>query len=587
MIRLYEKNEVNAKHNKRVLSECTKAEVTDEINYSYELDFEYPVEDTKSLSSYLIPGNIILAPSGDDRQDQYYVIRRVNPTLDNKSISVYAQHVFFAKMDGNVVLDTFVQDKTRKDALHQILNNTLNKHNFTVGDKDTNRSTNNLRVVRYSVLESLIGSKDNNIENRYGGELFLDNYKVNFVDRRGKDKNINVSYAKNITGATMTLEDLDLITEIVPVGSDGLMLPEKSVRASNFDINNPYTRIIEFSDIGVVEAETDDEGNVTNADEVCTKDQAYEKLRQACLDKFNKEHINEVSFNLELSFVELCDCISFDGNDYSEIFKDQRIYTGDTININIKPFGITQKGRVYKVVRDVLTGRLVSCEIGYKKDNIADTINKTNDKIADTKEELSEDIEDAKEEAADATNNLKLVMEKRDNEIELSVTNETEARVASYKVLDGKIEERVKEDDFEYFRSVTAKEFSQKISRGNDFSSEMKQNVDAFKFLFKGASDGETTIDSNGITVKCGGFKVVNSSGKTVMEFNSEGQCIAKYMSATDLNCVNTGKNSAFYHMLYNMDETSFNKLNATKLYISGQHIYDYIVDVLEDKGLL
>ncbi|NHL29934.1 endopeptidase, partial [Clostridium botulinum] len=263
----------------------------------------------------------------------------------------------------------------------------------------TNTTTNNLRIVRYSALDALIGDKDNTIVNRYGGELEFNNFEVSIVDSIGEDKGINVTYTKNIIGATMTLEDTDLITEIVPLGKDGLMLPEKSIKASNFNSHNPFTRIVEFSNIGVVEAETDSGGNITNSDEIITTEQAYKLLRQACLDKFNKEHVNQVSFNLDLDFVELSDCITFGDNDYSNI--DSRVAIGDIINVNIKPFGIVEKGRVYKIKRDAITGELLGCEVGYKIKSLTDTINKTNNKIEETKEELSKE-----------NNNLKVTMEK-------------------------------------------------------------------------------------------------------------------------------------------------------------------------------
>ncbi|WP_428817311.1 phage tail spike protein [Clostridium butyricum] len=581
MINLYEKNEINFKHNAYVLNEVIKAEIEEEINTSFDLNFSYPVNDSKGISSMLVPGAIIKVPVWDKRESQLFVIRRSKPSLDNLNVNVFAQHILTCKLDNNVVLDTNIVNKTRKEAVSQILNSTINKHNFIVGNKDINTSVNNLRIVRYSPLEALIGDKNNTIINRYGGEIIFDNFNVNIIDSIGENRGIQVSYAKNITGATMTLEDTDLITEIIPLGKDGLMIPEKSIRANNFDPNNPFTRVVEFSSIGVVDPEIDEDGNIINSDEIVTKEQAYELLRQACLDKFNKEHVNKINFNLDLNFIELCDCIDFDGNDYSGL--NSRVTIGDIINVNIKPFGICEEGRIYKLKRDAITGKLISCEIGYKVKSLTDTINSTNNKIDDTKEELQENINKSNE----ATSNLKVVMEKRDSEIELSVTNEIANRKAEIKVLDGKIEERVTEDDFTAYKSTTAKEISQKISKGTEFSSEMKQNVDAFKFLFKGASNGETTIDSSGITVKCGGFKVINSGGNTVMEFNSKGECIAKYMSATDLNCVNTDKGSTFYSMLYNMELAGFKNLNATKLAIGGQHIYDYIVDVLEDKGLL
>ncbi|AOR24297.1 phage tail spike protein [Clostridium taeniosporum] len=615
MINLYEKNETNFKHNAYVLNETIKCEITEEINNSYEINLEYPLHDSKNFSNLFVPGEVVKVPSWDDRKEQLFVIRRFKPSLNN-SISVYAQHIFFSKMDGNVVLDTFIEGKTRKQAVQQILNNTINPHKFNIGNKDKSTDTNNLRIVRYSVLDALIGSKDNTIKNRYGGELVPDNFTVDFVNKRGKYTGIKVTYAKNITGAEATFGDIDLITEIIPVGANGLMIPEKSVKASNFDVNNPYTRVIEFSNIGVVEAQKDNDGNITNEDEICTEEQAIKKLRKACLDKFNIEHVNEINFNLNLNFVELCDCINFEENDYSDI--NSRVAIGDTINVNIKPFGLTQKGRIYRLTRDAITGRLISCEIGYKRGNLADTLNKTNSKIDDTNSRL----EKAKEELSKKTNNLKVTMEKKDNEIELSVENEAKkrksaievldgkidlsvknekkARETAIEILDGKIENRVTEDDFSSYKRQTSKEISQKISSGEEFSSEMRQNVTTFQFLFNKASGQKTEITSDGIAIYDGGLIVKDRRGHDLMWFDKNGNCHVNFAHINDLSIDKLDVESSFYSSLANMKSVWFNEVgigsrlncNSDTFYINrGYNLDEYIEkkchQMLKSQGLI
>ncbi|NFO31064.1 endopeptidase [Clostridium botulinum] len=581
MINLYENNETNFKHNAYVLNEALKVETEEEINKAFNANISYPVNDIKNISGMLVPGDIVKIPTWDKRENQLFVIRRSKPSLDNMNIDVFAQHILTTRLENNVVLDTNIVDKTRKQAVTQILNNTVNKHKFITGNKDINTTTNNLRIVRYSALDALIGRKDNTVINRYGGEVYFDNFEVNIVDFIGEDKGINVTYAKNIIGATMTLEDKDLITEIVPLGKDGLMLPEKSIKSSNFNSNNPFTRIVEFSNIGVVEAETDSEGNITNADEIVTKEQAYKLLRQACLDKFNKEHVNQVSFNLDLDFVELTDCINFGDNDYSNI--DSRVAIGDIINVNIKPFEIVEKGRVYKIKRDAITGKLLGCEVGYKIRSLTDTINSNNNKIEETKEELSKE-----------NNNLKVTMEKRDSEIELSVKNEKKDREASIKVLDGKIEEKVSEDDFSTYREQTAKVIREKVSEG-DFSTLVEKNAQSVLIAIKNETEMNVIFDSDGQTIKNGALVVKDSKGNTVMRFNKDGT-----VGVQDIEVIKRDKYSALYRTLSNMDELWFRDVGIDHLVIEndafyikdddfgkGYNLKHFIRMVLKDEGLI
>ncbi|NFS65950.1 endopeptidase [Clostridium botulinum] len=580
MINLYEENESNFKHNAYVLNEALKVETEEEINTGFNTNILYPVNDNKDISSMLVPGAIVKIPTWDKRENQLFVIRRSKPSLDNMNIDIFAQHILTTRLENNVVLDTNIVGKIRREAVAQVLNNTFNKHNFTTGNKDTNTTTNNLRIVRYSALDALIGDKDNTIVNRYGGELEFNNFEVNIVDSIGEDKGINVTYTKNITGAVMTLENTDLITEIVPLGKDGLMLPEKSIKASNFNSHNLFTRIVEFSNIGVVEAETDSGGNITNSDEIITTEQAYKLLRQACLDKFNKEHVNQVSFNLDLDFVELSDCITFGDNDYSNI--DSRVAIGDIINVNIKPFGIVEKGRVYKIKRDAITGKLLGCEVGYKIKSLTDTINKTNNKIEETKEELSKE-----------NNNLKVTMEKRDSEIELSVKNEKEDREASIKVLDGKIEEKVSEEDFGSYREQTAKVIREKVSEG-DFSTLVEKNAQSVLIAIKNETEMNVIFDSDGQTIKNGALVVKDSKGKTVMRFNKDGT-----VGVQDIEVINRDKYSALYRTLSNMEELWLQDVGIVKLVMkssgfninNGYNLDEYIdkrcYKMLEDQGLI
>ncbi|MBY6816532.1 phage tail protein [Clostridium botulinum] len=581
MINLYEENESNFKHNAYVLNEALKVETEEEINTGFNTNILYPVNDNKDISSMLVPGAIVKIPTWDKRENQLFVIRRSKPSLDNMNIDIFAQHILTTRLENNVVLDTNIVGKIRKEAVAQVLNNTLNKHNFTTSNKDTNTTTNNLRIVRYSALDALIGDKDNTIVNRYGGELEFNNFEVNIVDSIGEDKGINVTYTKNITGAVMTLENTDLITEIVPLGKDGLMLPEKSIKASNFNSHNPFTRIVEFSNIGVVEAETDSGGNITNSDEIITTEQAYKLLRQACLDKFNKEHVNQVSFNLDLDFIELSDCITFGDNDYSNM--DSRVAIGDMINVNIKPFGIVEKGRVYKIKRDAITGKLLGCEVGYKIRSLTDTINSTNNKIEETKEELNKE-----------NNNLKVTMEKRDSEIELSVKNEKEDREASIKVLDGKIEEKVSEEDFGSYREQTAKVIREKVSEG-DFSTLVEKNAQSVLIAIKNETEMNVIFDSDGQTIKNGALVVKDSKGKTVMRFNKDGT-----VGVQDIEVINRDKYSALYRTLSNMDELWFRDVGIDHLVIEndafyikdddfgkGYNLKHFIRMVLKDEGLI
>lgn len=577
-IRLYLENETKFKHNKYILSEI-EGTIEEDINGEYEVNFNYPIDDIKGFSNKIVKGSKISVNSFDERGDQLFSIRSINPDLDKGVIIGYAQAVSLAEMEKNAVLDTYVQNKDRKSAISQIINAAYKKSKLLSGNIDTNTNKNNLRIVRKTLREALIGDDDNTVLSRYGGEFYPDNFEVNIVDSRGSYKGVRATFAKNISGANLKVDDFDLVTEIIPVGKDALMLPEKSVKASNYDENNPYVRFVEFNDIGVVEPEIDENGNVTNEDDVCAKEQAIVKLRQAAVDKFNKEHVNELNMNLKLNFEELNDNVVKYGNDFLQI-KQERVSLGDYILVDVVPFNIKQKMRVISLKRDIATGKMISCELGSKKrESLTSVVSGINSNIENAKDEMNNNIDEAKK-------NIEVKMEASDNKIELSVKNLEKNTGASLDILESAIEERVTEGDFEAYRKTTAKEISQKVSSGKDFSTELKQNTEAFQFLFKGASDGKTEITSDGITVYKGGFKIKNKSGDTVLWMDDNGRLRCSVLGVDDVRIYNTERGDEFYNTLENM-EAYFKKVTTGNLFVDNKHIYDYIVMVLKDKGLV
>lgn len=570
MINLYRKDETNFRHNQFVLNECKSCDVTEEINAAYEVNLEYPFNDSKDITKELVNEAIIKIPSYDERENQLFVIRRAKPNLENNTVTCYAQAISFAKLDNNVVLDVNAVGVTRKQAMQQILSGTINNHKFVVGNKDTNITAKDISIVRLSVLSALKGEKDS-ILSTYGGELIPNNFTVDFVDQRGNDNGIVVSYAKNITGAELTLEDIDKITEIIPVGSNGLMLPEKSIKSDNFSIINPFTRVIEFNDIGVVEPEYEDKGNCTNSDKVVTQDQAYELLRQACRDKFNIEKVNETKFNLTLNFVELADYIDFEGNDYAEVI-NKRVAIGDTIKVNIKPLEIELKGRIYKLTRDAITGRLKSAEIGYKKSTIMNTINKndkkiqeTNKKIDDTKNELKEDINESNQKTSD----LEVKMEKSDTDILFEVKNNKEATDTAIQLMDGKIEERVTTDTFQSYKEQTADTISQKVSKGSQFGSELIEHFNEIVATVRDGTDHSVILNSDGLAVKNGAFTIYDSSGNIIFRINTDGSVGIKDLDM--MVSASSGRNYKFYNTLADMPEIYIGSGNELKIASDGR----------------
>lgn len=253
MINLYKANETDFTHNEFVLDECIKCEVTEELNGSFELDLEYPLKDSKGISSNITRGAVIKCPVGDTREPQLFRIRKVTKNLTR--VIAYAQSIAITDLSSNFVRDTNIVNKTRKEAVSQILSKASQEHRFTVGEIDKNTTKNTLRIVRYSPMKAIMGTEENTIINRYGGEVIFNNFELNVIDHRGHDNGVVISYGKNITGIEETIDDMDLTTCIIPKGKDELLLPEYQIESKY--INNYekiYYKEVDFSNIGIVES---------------------------------------------------------------------------------------------------------------------------------------------------------------------------------------------------------------------------------------------------------------------------------------------------------------------------------------------
>lgn len=388
-INLYRANETDYTHNEFVLDEATKCEVTEELNGTFELDLEYPVQDKKQISSNITRGAIIKCPVGDNRQPQLFRIRKATRTTTR--VRVYAESIAIADLRQNFVRDTNIVGKNRKDAIKQLLDNSQQVHNFVVGGEDTNNKIDILRVVRYNTLRALVGTDENTIISRYGGEVIYNNFELNIIDHRGVDNGVVISYGKNITGIEETIDDTDLATCIIPEGKDGLLLPEYQIESPY--INN-YEKIhfkkVELNNIGIVEPKDDDPG--------VTREQALKKLRDAVAYMYATDKVDIPSFNYKVNFMQLSKT-----EEYKNYAILEDVALGDTVTIKHLKMNIDLEGRIIKTKYNVLLDRFTEIELGFQKQTLTDIINETNKQIEYTKQSIELGISNL-----DATLNAKI-----------------------------------------------------------------------------------------------------------------------------------------------------------------------------------
>lgn len=218
MITLYKYNETDFTHDGiGILKDTISCVVERELNGNWFLNLEYLLQGNKA--EFIKEHCVLKVPTPSGLQ--LFRIKEIEK--DMESVNVYAEHIFF-DLAKNFIRDTNIVAKTRSEAIKQILNNTLNSHKFKYVETDNNTTQKNLRIVRKDGVSALLGSEDNTVVNRYGGEIDIDNFNISSKDQIGKNTNLVIEYAKNMTGILETVDMSEVATRIVPQGLKTEML---------------------------------------------------------------------------------------------------------------------------------------------------------------------------------------------------------------------------------------------------------------------------------------------------------------------------------------------------------------------------
>lgn len=274
---------------------------------------------------------------------QFFKVRLIDKTNEN-TIRVTTFHNMYSLVN-NYVRDTNIVNKTRKEAIEQILNNTLRPNNIIV-EANTGVYRNNLRIVGLDPFNAIVGSQDNSVITRYGGEWDFDNNTIIVEDIIGTDRGYLVTWDKNMTELNESLDDTNLITQIIPVGRERLMLPELSVNSEYINsYEEVYTREIAFSDIGI------DEDN--NIDE----EHAHELLRSAANKYFRETECDKVKANYSISIKDIKN-----NPKYKECSFFYKLDIGDYVTV-LKSNGLKIKVRLLEYEYDSLKEEFIKLSL--------------------------------------------------------------------------------------------------------------------------------------------------------------------------------------------------------------------------------
>lgn len=280
MISVYPADETSFSSNGIKILKPLKALIFKQDNGDYYLD----LKDSLDYLKYYQSGNIIRAPTPWGKQ----CFRIRNVSIENNKIEARAYHLFYDS-ENYIIADSYVVEKNCNDALDHLNTATDSPSPFTtISDIP---SIHNYRCVRKSLAEAV---KD--VTLRWGGHLVRDNFKIEIRQNIGEDRNVDLIYGKNIVNIEADEYWNDVCTKIMPVGKDGLLLPEKwlTYREDIYDI--PYTKVISFDQSDVNPEDYEDAEQKVDEDKY--KEALINNLRVKANNYLSENCVPKVNYTL-------------------------------------------------------------------------------------------------------------------------------------------------------------------------------------------------------------------------------------------------------------------------------------------------
>lgn len=344
MISIYPSDETAFADNGVKVLKPLSATLRKEDNGDYYLD----LKDTVDSIEYYQSGNLVRVPTPWGNQ----CFRLSNPKIENKKITCRAYHIYFDAAN-YIIADSYVVDKDCNNALDHLNSATDVTSPFTtLSDISTVYS---YRCVRKSLEEAI-----SDVIDRWGGHLVRNNRAIEIRQSIGQDRGVTLSYGKNITDIKADEDWSSVVTKLMPVGKDGLLLPELWLEYGTVLYDIPYTKVVSFdqSDIDQQDYKTPD-----GDDDVEAYNAALENdLRQQGLEYLNSNLTPNVNYTLSAYLKNISD-------------------VGDTIYVKHPKCKIDLITNVIALEYDAISERFTKVEFGNFKNNLGNLLNTINSKI--------------------------------------------------------------------------------------------------------------------------------------------------------------------------------------------------------------
>lgn len=341
MIKVFQASDTTFSSNGDKVLQPLKAVIYKEDNSDYYLDLEVSIKDAEWIVNDNIIRSDVPAAWGGAQNFRVY-----NPYKKKDRITCRCKHVYF-DAGKYLIPDSYVVDKNCNDALDHLNTGCETPTPFTTFSDIPTIKT--YRCVRKSFLEAI-----SEVINRWGGHLVRDNYSISVKSNIGADNGVVVAYGKNITDITAEEDWSSVTTKIMPVGKDGLLLPEIYLYA-DVTYSTPYTRAVTFSqDLEKEEGESDEDYNGRLITDLRTQAQAF----------IDENQYPKINYSVKADISKITD-------------------VGDTIEVKHEPLGINVITHVISVKWDCIQERFTEVNFGNFANKLSNLIGSVSQESSD------------------------------------------------------------------------------------------------------------------------------------------------------------------------------------------------------------
>lgn len=289
MISVYPSDEQYFANNGIKVLKPIEALITKEDNGNYYID----LRDDISNLEYYQAGMIIRANTPWGNQ----CFRLKNPEITNSTITVRGYHLYY-DIANYLIADSYVVDKNCNAALDHLKQGCDVEPPFTLSSDITR--INSYRCVRSSFEEAI-----KVVIERWGGHLVRNNWTIQIKNEIGTDNGVTLAYGKDITSISQSEDWDDVTTKILPVGKDGLTLPEVYVDLDEELYDIPFSKVVSFDQSNIDQNNYTDENN--EFDEDAYQAALIADLRSKAEDYLQANKLPKVNYAVDTYITDISD----------------------------------------------------------------------------------------------------------------------------------------------------------------------------------------------------------------------------------------------------------------------------------------